>query len=100
MNKYICFSSFFRLRENCEALLFTYSEEYGRKAEELLWRKVFYDLIQKLKYFRKVRSSPPDLNVSTHNFQPEYEAVLSISYLAGHFDEPLFIFLLPQFTAT
>ena len=46
----------FRLRENCEVLLFTYSEDYGRKAEELLWRKIFYDLIQKLKYFRKVKS--------------------------------------------
>lgn len=42
-----------RLRENCEHLLFTYPDEYGRKAEELLWRKVFYDLIQKLKQFRK-----------------------------------------------
>ena len=50
------FAKFFRLRENCEVLLFTYSEDYGRKAEELLWRKVFYDIIQKLKYFRKVKS--------------------------------------------
>lgn len=49
-----CCYTFLRLRESCEVLLFTYSEEYGRKAEELLWRKVFYDLIQKLKYFRKV----------------------------------------------
>jgi len=28
--------------------------EYGRKAEELLWRKVYYDVIQLMKHNRKV----------------------------------------------
>ena len=34
--------------------------EYGRKAEELLWRKVFYDVIQTMKQFKKVT------NISAH----------------------------------
>ncbi|EDO42311.1 predicted protein, partial [Nematostella vectensis] len=47
-----------RLRSNCESLIFNHPKEYGRKAEELLWRKVFYDVIQWLRQHRKV--SPND----------------------------------------
>jgi len=43
-----------RLQEYCEKLLFNYPLEYGRKAEELLWRKAFYEIIQLMKHNRKV----------------------------------------------
>ena len=45
---------FFRLRTQCEMLILKHSKEYGRRAEERLWRKVFYDVIQKLRSHRKV----------------------------------------------
>ena len=44
----------FRLQEYCEKLMFTEPLDFGRKAEELLWRKVFYDVIQLLKHHKKV----------------------------------------------
>lgn len=43
-----------RLKDCCERLMFHDPIEYGRKAEELLWRKVFYDAIQTMKQFKKV----------------------------------------------
>ena len=43
-----------RLQDYCERLMFYDPLEYGRKAEELLWRKVYYDVIQLLKHNRKV----------------------------------------------
>jgi len=43
-----------RLQEYCEKLLFYCPLEYGRKAEELLWRKAFYEIIQLMKHNRKV----------------------------------------------
>ena len=49
------FSMYFvRLRTQCEMLILKHSKEYGRRAEERLWRKVFYDVIQKLRSHRKV----------------------------------------------
>jgi protein SMG5 len=42
-----------RLQEYCEKLLFCSPVEYRRKAEELLWRKAFYDIIQLMKHNRK-----------------------------------------------
>ena len=59
----VLFLSFFfsnRLKECCERLMFHDPIEYGRKAEELLWRKVFYDVIQTMKQFKKVT------NISAH----------------------------------
>ena len=38
-----------RLKSYCEKLMFYNPVEYGRKAEEVLWRKVFYDVIQVVK---------------------------------------------------
>lgn len=38
-----------RLKDYCERLMFTDPLEYGKKAEDLLWRKVFYDFFQKCK---------------------------------------------------
>ena len=35
-------------------LILNHPKEYGRRAEERLWRKVFYDVIQKLRNHRKV----------------------------------------------
>ncbi len=43
-----------RLQEYCERLMFFEPVEYGRRAEELLWRKVYYDIIQLMKHNRKV----------------------------------------------
>uniref|UniRef100_A0A1E1X9Y6 Putative nonsense mediated mrna decay factor n=1 Tax=Amblyomma aureolatum TaxID=187763 RepID=A0A1E1X9Y6_9ACAR len=38
-----------RLKDYCERLLFTAPLEYGRQAEELTWRKVYYDVVQHFK---------------------------------------------------
>ncbi|XP_037567185.1 nonsense-mediated mRNA decay factor SMG5 isoform X1 [Dermacentor silvarum] len=38
-----------RLKDYCERLLFTAPLEYGRQAEELTWRKVYYDVVQHYK---------------------------------------------------
>lgn len=35
-------------------LMFLHPVDYGRKAEELLWRKVYYDIIQVIKTNKKV----------------------------------------------
>lgn len=43
-----------RLREYCERLMFYNPLYYGKKAEEVLWRKVFYDIIQLIKKNRRV----------------------------------------------
>ncbi|KAJ7339644.1 Protein smg5 [Desmophyllum pertusum] len=43
-----------RLRSQCENLILHHPKEYGRRAEERLWRKVFYDVIQKLRNHRKI----------------------------------------------
>lgn len=44
----------FRLKEYCERLMFYNPSDYGRKAEQVLWRKVFYEIIQLMKHNRKV----------------------------------------------
>lgn len=44
-----------RLRELCVKLMFLHPVDYGRKAEELLWRKVYYEVIQVIKTNKKVR---------------------------------------------
>ncbi|KAK3764273.1 hypothetical protein RRG08_033355 [Elysia crispata] len=41
-----------KLKDYCEQLMFFNPIEYGRKAEEVLWRKVFYDVIQVIKRSR------------------------------------------------
>lgn len=43
-----------RLRELCVKLMFLHPVDYGRKAEELLWRKVYYEVIQVIKTNKKV----------------------------------------------
>lgn len=45
-----------RLRDKCEALLLIPGLPQRRKVEELLWKKVFYDVIQKCRASRKVRT--------------------------------------------
>lgn len=45
---------FCRLKSGCELLIFQHPREFGRKAEELLWRKVFYEVIQRLKQYKRV----------------------------------------------
>ncbi|CAL1537298.1 unnamed protein product, partial [Lymnaea stagnalis] len=39
-----------KLKDHCERLMFFNPIEYGRKAEEVLWRRVFYDVIQVVKH--------------------------------------------------
>lgn len=47
-------TSVHRLRELCVKLMFLHPVDYGRKAEELLWRKVYYEVIQVIKTNKKV----------------------------------------------
>ncbi|XP_066464832.1 nonsense-mediated mRNA decay factor SMG5 isoform X2 [Eleutherodactylus coqui] len=42
-----------KLRELCVKLMFLHPVEYGRKAEEVLWRKVYYEVIQLIKTNKK-----------------------------------------------
>uniref|UniRef100_A0A1A7X5T7 Nonsense-mediated mRNA decay factor n=1 Tax=Iconisemion striatum TaxID=60296 RepID=A0A1A7X5T7_9TELE len=42
-----------KLREFCVKLMFLHPVDYGRKAEELLWRKVYYEVIQVIKTNKK-----------------------------------------------
>ncbi|XP_049587392.1 nonsense-mediated mRNA decay factor SMG5 [Syngnathus scovelli] len=42
-----------KLRELCVKLMFLHPVGYGRKAEELLWRKVYYEVIQVIKTNKK-----------------------------------------------
>uniref|UniRef100_F6WCU4 PIN domain-containing protein n=1 Tax=Ciona intestinalis TaxID=7719 RepID=F6WCU4_CIOIN len=58
-----------KLREACERLMFTYSSDYGRKAEELLWRKVYYDVIHAVKSGRKHL-------LTQHHLQPHFRQFL------------------------
>ena len=48
--------SFFfnRVRDVCEHIMMSGESEIARKTEEYLWRKAFYDIIQKLKLDKKV----------------------------------------------
>ena len=54
--QYLFFFFRHKLREACEKLMFSYPLEYGRKAEELMWKKVCYDVIHAVKAGRKVRN--------------------------------------------
>lgn len=64
-----------RLRESCERLMFTYPNEYGKKAEELLWRKVYYDVIHAVKNGRKFQSNAPGALQQRH-LVPHYQQFL------------------------
>ncbi|XP_067932030.1 nonsense-mediated mRNA decay factor SMG5-like [Watersipora subatra] len=55
-----------RLKDYCERLIFHDPTEYGRKAEELIWRKVFYEPIQTMKQFKKNTRLPKSLITSYH----------------------------------
>lgn len=43
------------VQQVCIKLMFLHPVDYGRKAEELLWRKVYYEVIQLIKTNKKVR---------------------------------------------
>ncbi|XP_023103360.2 protein SMG5 isoform X3 [Felis catus] len=49
-----------KLRELCVKLMFLHPVDYGRKAEELLWRKVYYEVIQLIKTNKKDTSGSRD----------------------------------------
>lgn len=56
-----------RLKDYCERLMFTDPVEYGRKAEELMWRKVYYDVIQSFKQQKKkTQGSDADYGLQIH----------------------------------
>ncbi|XP_038071875.1 protein SMG5-like [Patiria miniata] len=42
-----------KLKDLCERLMFLQPVDYGRKAEELLWRKVYYDVISVVRKNKK-----------------------------------------------
>lgn len=42
-----------RLKDYCERLIFAEPVEYGKKAEDLLWRKVYYDFFWRCKQNRR-----------------------------------------------
>lgn len=42
-----------KLKDYCERLMFAAPLDYGRKAEELMWRKAYYELVQHCKVYRK-----------------------------------------------
>jgi hypothetical protein len=44
----------FRLQRYCETLIFKEPIECGKKAEEILWRRVFYEIINIVKANKKV----------------------------------------------
>ncbi|XP_069679962.1 nonsense-mediated mRNA decay factor SMG5 isoform X3 [Periplaneta americana] len=48
-----------RLREYCERLIFSDPIGYGRKGEELLWRKGYYDVVTTAKRLRKNNTWSP-----------------------------------------
>ncbi|XP_064609503.1 nonsense-mediated mRNA decay factor SMG5-like [Liolophura sinensis] len=90
-----------RLKEYCERLMFYDPALYGRKAEEVLWRKVFYDIIQLVKHNRRhIRA-----NSSVENaFRTHLAAASGYYYhllfrlqqeFALHFDGILDFYLLP-----
>lgn len=45
----------FRLQRYCETLIFKEPIECGKKAEEILWRRVFYEIINIVKSNKKVK---------------------------------------------
>ncbi|KAF6039138.1 SMG5 [Bugula neritina] len=53
-----------RLKDYCERLMFHDPLEFGRKAEDLLWRKVFYEPIQSMKQIKKNTKLPKNLVTS------------------------------------
>ncbi|KAB0800738.1 hypothetical protein PPYR_06477 [Photinus pyralis] len=56
-----------RFQEYCERLIFSDPTLFGRKAEELLWRKCYYDVISAAKRLKKKEFTPKDIsNIETH----------------------------------
>lgn len=55
-----------KLRECCERLMFVDPVGHGKKAEDLLWRKVYYDVIVATKQFWKTNSGIGGLSVLNH----------------------------------
>ncbi|KAF5278649.1 hypothetical protein FQA39_LY00691 [Lamprigera yunnana] len=56
-----------RFQEYCERLIFSDPILFGRKAEELLWRKCYYDVISTAKKLKRKEYTPKDVcNIETH----------------------------------
>lgn len=63
-----------RVKEYCERLLFAAPLEYGRQAEELTWRKVYYEAVQQFKTPKRGVQG----NGEGERVKDEEEAVLSL----------------------
>ncbi|KAG0424190.1 hypothetical protein HPB47_000064, partial [Ixodes persulcatus] len=63
-----------RVKEYCERLLFAAPLEYGRQAEELTWRKVYYEAVQQFKTPKRGVQG----NGEGERVKEEEEAVLSL----------------------
>lgn len=56
-----------RFQEYCERLIFSDPVLFGRKAEELLWRKCYYDVISMAKKLKRKEYTPQEVcNIETH----------------------------------
>lgn len=56
-----------KFREYCERLIFSDPILYGRKAEELLWRKSYYDVVASAKRLKKQEYTPEEIaNIESH----------------------------------
>jgi protein SMG5 len=55
-----------KLREYCERLIFSDPVGHGRKGEELLWRKGYYDVVTTAKRLRKVWEKKFNVFVPVH----------------------------------
>ena len=73
--EYVYISCDLRLQDYCERLMFYDPIEYGRKADDMLWRRVFYDVIQLTKQNKNVRACPSLLSV-----RPLYSIFLCKSF--------------------
>ncbi|XP_049270388.1 nonsense-mediated mRNA decay factor SMG5 isoform X1 [Rhipicephalus sanguineus] len=67
-----------RLKDYCERLLFTAPLEYGRQAEELTWRKVYYDVVQHYKATKATteEDSVAELRAHLHSGLGHYHHLL------------------------
>lgn len=74
----------YRLRELCVKLMFLHPVDYGRKAEELLWRKVYYEVIQVIKTNKKVTGSAAVCKeTSWHMLARQFSVVIQRDLLAA-----------------
>lgn len=68
--------------------MFLHPADYGRKAEELLWRKVYYEVIQVIKTNKKVNAPAAPANLKECQFyilRWHLDHLLKVNYNIFHF---------------